>query len=309
MASHRLHNREGITSERKRMEEALRKGEEQYRLLTENVTDVIYTMDVDLRFTYVSPSVTRQLGYSVEEVMPFSLKELLTPASFEVAMKAWAEELAIENMEQKDLNRSRVLELEMRCKDGSTVWTEMSITFLRDPDGMAVGILGVARDISERKRAEEALREAHDMLGLRVEERTAELVQEIEERKKAEEALRESEEKLRVMFESTSEGIAVTDLKGKILDVNDATLRMSGLSREDLVGKDGLALMPREDTKKIIGHGTKALKKDTGAEKMIEEITPMTGREYDVGLSMGVLRDRSGDPTGFVAIVRDITER
>ena len=308
MANHRLHNREVIPSQRKRMEEALRKGEEQYRLLTENVTDVIYTMDMDLRFTYVSPSVTRQLGYSVEEATPFSLEELLTPASFEVAMKAWAEELAIENMEQKDLNRSRVLELEMRCKDGSTVWTEMSITFLRDPDGMAVGILGVARDISERKRAEEALREAHDMLELRVEERTAELVQEIEERKRAEEALRESEEKLRVMFESTSEGIAVTDLKGKILDVNDAILRMSGLSREELVGKDGFKLMPREDTKKIIGHGTKALESGIGAEKMIQEITPTSGMAHDVGLSMGMLRDSSGDPTGFVAIVRDITE-
>ena len=128
------------------------------------------------------------------------------------------------------------------------------------------------------------------------------------ERKLMEEALRESEEKLRVMFESTSEGIAVTDLKGKILDVNDAILRMSGLSREELVGQEGFGLMPREDAKKVIEHGTKALESGTGAEKMIQEITPTSGRSYDVGLSMGVLRDSSGDPTGFVAIVRDITE-
>ncbi len=111
------------------------------------------------------------------------------------------------------------------------------------------------------------------------------------------------------MFESTSEGIAVTDLKGKILDVNDAILRMSGLSREELVGQEGFALMPREDAKKVIEHGTKAIESEAGTEKMSQEITPTSGRSYDADLSMGVLRDSSGEPTGFVAIVRDVTER
>jgi PAS domain S-box-containing protein len=80
------------------------------------------------------------------------------------------------------------------------------------------------------------------------------------ERKRVEEVLRESEEKLRVMFESMSDGVAITDLKGKILDVNEAILRMSGFSREEIIGQDGFGLMPREDGKKIIEQGTKALK-------------------------------------------------
>jgi len=149
-------------TERKQAEEALRKSEEKYRLLAENVTDVFWTLDMDLRYTYVSPSVTRLRGYSVEEAMAQSVEDVLTPESFEVVIKAKAEELAIEEMEQKDLNRSRLLELELRCKDGSTVWTEMSITGIRDPDGRAVGFLGVTRDITERKRAEEALRESEE---------------------------------------------------------------------------------------------------------------------------------------------------
>jgi PAS domain S-box-containing protein len=136
----------------------LRKSERRYRLLAENVTDVIFTMDMNLRVTYVSPSVTNLRGYSVEEAMAQTVEELLTPASLEVAMKAFAEELATGNTEQRGPFGSRTLGLEISHRDGSTVWTEVKLAFLRDPDGRAVGILGVARDIAERKQAEEQIR-------------------------------------------------------------------------------------------------------------------------------------------------------
>jgi PAS domain S-box-containing protein len=142
-------------AERQRVGEALRRSEEQYRLLAENVTDIIWTMDMDLRFTYMSPSVARLGGYSVDEAMAMSFEELLTPASFEIVMKAFAEELAAESTRQEEAFWSRVLELEQRRKDGSTVWTEATTSFLHDPDGQPVGIVGVTRDITERKRAEE----------------------------------------------------------------------------------------------------------------------------------------------------------
>ena len=139
----------------KRTEKTLQYSERRYRLLTENITDIIWTMDMNMRLTYISPAVTLVRGYSVEEAMAQTLKENLTPASLEVAMNVYAEEMAKEEMEQKNQSRSLTMDLEHYCKDGSTVWVETKITGLRDPDERLVEILGISRDITERKRAEE----------------------------------------------------------------------------------------------------------------------------------------------------------
>ena len=140
-----------VQNRRTQAEESERK----YRLLADNVSDVIWTLDLNLQYTYVSPSVMRLRGYSVEETMAQTLEEVLTPKSLEIVTKIFNEELAIEGMEQKDLFRSRTLELEQKCKDGSTVWTELTVSFLRDTDGQATGILGITRDITERKLRED----------------------------------------------------------------------------------------------------------------------------------------------------------
>jgi diguanylate cyclase (GGDEF)-like protein/PAS domain S-box-containing protein len=142
-------------SAHKQMEEALRQSEARYRLLAENTSDLIWTMDLGLRYTYMSPAITRMRGYTVEEIMGLTVAETMTPASVEVARKSLAEQLAIERMGHPDPNRATRLELEMYCKDGSTIWTEMNMTWLRDADGKPVGILGTTRDISERKQMEE----------------------------------------------------------------------------------------------------------------------------------------------------------
>ncbi|MBE0557646.1 MAG: PAS domain S-box protein, partial [Proteobacteria bacterium] len=98
----------------------LQRSELRYRLLAENVTDTIWTMSLEpLRFTYITPSVERTRGYTVDEALALSLEETLTPESVGKVAKALEEELVREISGNYDPNRSRTLELQQYCKDGS----------------------------------------------------------------------------------------------------------------------------------------------------------------------------------------------
>jgi diguanylate cyclase (GGDEF)-like protein/PAS domain S-box-containing protein len=119
--------------------------------------DIIWTMDLNLRFTYISPSVERMRGYTVQEAISQKMEEVFTPNSFKVAMKSFEKQLAEEKMKTKDLFKSWTLELEQMCKDSSTMWTETRMTFMRNSDGSPIGILGVTRDITETVQMREKL--------------------------------------------------------------------------------------------------------------------------------------------------------
>ena len=141
-------------AERRRAEESLRQSEEKYRLIAENVADIVWTADLELNLRYISPSITQVRGYTIQEGMRQRPQDIFTPASLTVALNVFAEEMAKESIEPVDLDRSRRIELEEYCQDGSTIWTENTITFLRDAKGKPIGIVGITRDISERKEAE-----------------------------------------------------------------------------------------------------------------------------------------------------------
>ncbi len=149
-------------TERKHAQEALRVSETRYRLLAENARDLIWTVGLDMRLTYVSPSVTRLLGFTVEEAMARTMQQAYTPEAFEKAMQIFADEMAIESAGHGDPARSRMLELDLFHKDGSTVPVEGNFCFLRDPTGKVIGILSILRDIADRKRTEELLRKSEN---------------------------------------------------------------------------------------------------------------------------------------------------
>jgi len=148
---------EDITA-RMQTEESLRLSEARHRLLGDNAIDVILTMDLDGRYSYVSPSVEKLRGFTADEAKQQTLEQVLTPDSLRV-VNAYLECL------RASLAAGRLLEafrgeLEHRCKDGSTVWAEVTASPLLSTDGSLVEILGVTRDISERRRHERELERA-----------------------------------------------------------------------------------------------------------------------------------------------------
>ena len=142
-------------AERTHAQETLKESEAQYRLLAENVHDSILTLDLDMHFSYVSPSVMRLTGYSSQEIQKLEVERLFTPQSYELAKKVLSEELS-RNNEPEPIARHmpRTLELELLRKDGGTVWVELTTTFIWDSRGRPVYILVVARDITIRKQAD-----------------------------------------------------------------------------------------------------------------------------------------------------------
>lgn len=150
-----------ITEERE-TEAALQDTEKLYRLLAENVTDVLFTADMELTLTYVSPSVERLLGYTVHELENKSLIELMTPDSVWTAIEAVKDALEAEKVADQTRTRgeSPALEIQLKHKDGHFIWTEVTRTFTRDLKGKPTGILGIARDIAERRESEKALIES-----------------------------------------------------------------------------------------------------------------------------------------------------
>ena len=152
-------------TDKKMAEEALRASEEKYRFLTEAMTDIVWMASIDdLRTTYVSPSIENMLGFTPEERKRQSVDEQLTPESLSWALNALAEELAREK--QGDVNPARTIEreLEFYHKDGSTRWMDVVISGIRNEQGVLTGIHGVARDVTERKHAEENLRRTLESL-------------------------------------------------------------------------------------------------------------------------------------------------
>jgi len=183
-------------TERKQAEEARLESEKLYRLISENSADVIWVIDPATgKFKYVSPSVYQLRGFTPDEVMAHTLQDALTPESYNFISRKMRERISsfLEGDKSALIDTS---EIDQPRKDGSIVPTEAVTTFITDEHGQLVEFLGVSRDITDRRKAREALLA--------------------------------SEARFRSLFENAPVGVLLADPQGNILEVNPAFLQILG---------------------------------------------------------------------------------
>jgi PAS domain S-box-containing protein len=256
------------------MVDEIQESENRYRLLADNVSDVIWTMDMDMKLTYVSPSTLHFRGYSPEEVRAQNLDTMMTPGSLQKVQAVLKEELSLETRSEGDPQRSRTIEIEFMHRDGHVVWGEVVIGFIRDQYGDAVGIMGATRDITERKLAENKLRE--------------------------------SEERMQTVFKMTPGVIVISRVHDKVIvDVNEEFTRVTGYSKEEVVGQSVLKLGLWEDFGEREEFVGKIMKDGIAAN--FEFNFQAKDNQVRIGLLSGAVVQLSGEPH-LIFGAQDITE-
>jgi PAS domain S-box-containing protein len=279
-------------------ERALPEKEAHYWELFENASDLIYTLDMHGHFTTINKTGERLLGYARDELVCMKLTDIMSPESLthsrqmrimQEAGTAWA-----------------TYEVEVITKDNQRVPLEVS-TQLIYREGKPVGVQGIGRDMTERKLAEEALKQANDELETRVAQRTAELQcineqlhLEIAERRQAEAHYWE-------LFENASDLVYTIDMRGHLTSLNKAGERILGYSRDEVVGRELAKIVsPESLTRSRQMRDTK----EAGTAWTTYEVELITKDNRHVPLEVSSrLICRDGKPIGIQGIGRDVTER
>lgn len=187
-----------IQTKLERTIDALRESEEKYREIFENANDIIYTQGLDGYYVSVNPAATKIYGYSIEEFLELNVTDIVDHNYLSIAQANIQKELM-------GFNSSEPYELLTYAKDGSPIWIEVSSRLIKQNDGSISGIQGTARDITDRKQAEEALKQ--------------------------------SEIKYRTIFENTGTAIITGGEDTIITLVNTEFEKLSSYLRDEIEGK------------------------------------------------------------------------
>jgi len=241
-----------------------KQAEEKYKILADHSADIIYRLRLtDEHFSYVSLLVEHMLGYTVQEALALQPKDVLTPESYELQKRQMLEDL--ENGVSQ-----RTLQLDAVHKDGHIIPVEIHANFISGETGQPVEIVGVVRDITDRKKAEEGIRVFSDTIA------------------------------------SSINAVAIADLEGNLTHVNKSFLRMWGYDDEkEILGKNAVEFW--QVAEEAVGVMQKALNKEGWVDELVAK--RKDGSIFDVLLSASVVRDEAGRPICRSGSFVDITER
>ena len=255
---------------RRRFEEELRASEERYRDLVENANDIVYTLDLQGNLTSFNKAGERITGYNRDDILEHSLGEIMQPDQLALMQEMLKRKLAGQKV--------TAYEIQITAKDSSTVVLEVSSRLIYK-DGKPLGVQGIARDVTERKRAEAELRKGEALF--------------------------------RAVVETALDCIISIDHTGKITEFNPAAERTFGYTRDSVLGRDlAETIIPRslrERHRKGLERYLDAAEGPVLFKRV--EFTAMRadGTEFPVELSISPI-PQQGQPV-FTAYLRDITER
>jgi PAS domain S-box-containing protein len=299
-------NLAAVEISRKRVEETLRESEEKYRSVMEASGEPLIVYDNEGRVVFFNPAFTRVFGWTLDELI--GKKTDYTP------QENWPETRTALSKLFRSGKGYTTFESRRLTKSGAFLDVIISASVYRDRNGSPLGMIANLRDITARKRAEEELRKAHGELEIRVVERTAELSQsnerlkkEIGERKRIEQALRESERLYRTLLDFVPYPIVVFTLDGNVSYLNPTFTDIFGWTLDELRGKripyvpsgleeEATDLLNRLLAERVLQHyESRRLTKD--------------GRILDVSLRATLFSESGEVPSGEIVILRDITEQ
>ncbi len=251
---------------RDRGELALRESEERYRMLANNADDLVTLNDTRGNHLYLSPSYQRITGWTPHELNTLDWSTLVHPDDLEVIRKARAANLA---------GQTTTIEHRFRHRDKQWIWMESRCKPIKDQEGSVEKLLVWSRDITERKRAEEALRA--------------------------------SEIRFRTLAENAPVGIFQTDPAGDCLYVNDRWCELAGLTPEQAAGKGWSAALHPEDRERVLQEWHRCAASGEVFYLDYRFLTPKGETRWLAGRALA-LNSNSGVITGYLGTVADITD-
>jgi len=287
------------SSKRKKVEEEAIRAAKNWEYTFDAVPDLIAVLDEEFRFVRVNRSMAARLGVTPEECVGLTCYRVMHGTD--------EPPLFCPHMQLLEDGFEHTAEVHEDRLGGDFI---VSVSPLHNSEGKLTGCVHVARDITERKKTEEALHQAYANLRVQSEKLQAsneELQSQSEELQEAYEALQESEEKYHNIVETTNEGIWVVDAETKIIYVNNKIVEMLGYSLKEMIGRSGMDFV---DEKNKAYSELRMKKRKQGIDEVHEnKLVCRDGSSLWVLVNSKSLFDKSGKFTGVLAMLTDITER